>query len=85
MKQHMNKARSQLGELAALSARTEAAERRILSAAEARLDAVQAEIADMQPRMSLATDDEENRYLSLVEERGRLNKVIAKAREALGT
>lgn len=84
VKAHAAKTRRQLGDLGALAARTEAAERRILSSAESRLDAVQAALDKMESDMALASDEIEDRYLELVEERGRLNKVIGKARQSLG-
>lgn len=84
MKHHINKARTQLGELAGLAHKTEAAERRILAAASQRLEAVQAEIERARPGVEAGPDSAQDRYLELVAERGQLEQVIARAREALG-
>lgn len=83
MKHHIDRARTHLGELAALAQKTEAAERRILAAAEQRLEAVQAEIEKARPGVEAADDAAQDRYLELVTERGKLHTVIAKARQAL--
>jgi hypothetical protein len=84
MKRHIENTRAHLGELHGLAAKTEAAERRILSSAEARLDEVNAALERLRPGVEAAPDKSQDRYLALVEERGQLNTVIAKARQVLG-
>lgn len=83
MKAHMDKARGQLGELASLADKTERAERRILEAAEARLDTVQQEIETVRGDAQRGDEKAEDRYLDLVRERGKLQTVIARARSNL--
>ncbi len=83
MKAHIEKARASIGDLGALADKTEAAERRILSAAKERLDAVQADIESLRPGLEAAADSQQDRYLELIEERGKLNTVIARAEKAL--
>ena len=83
MKRHIAKTREQLGELASLASKTEADERRILERAQARLDQVNAMIERQRPGVEAAPDAAQDRYLSLVEERGQIQMVIAKARQAL--
>lgn len=83
MKAHIDKTRAHLGELGAMAEKTEMAERRILEAAEKRLDQVEADIVKARPGVEAAGDDEQQRYLDLVAERGQLHTVIAKARKAL--
>lgn len=83
MKKHIENTRAHLGELQGLAAQTEATERRILSSAEKRLDQVNAEIGRAEPGIDGAPDNSQNRYLDLVQERGRLHIVITKARKAL--
>lgn len=84
MKKHIANTRAHLGELHGLAAKTEAAERRILQSAEERLDAVNASLERLRPGVEAAPDASQDRYLSLVEERGQLHTVIAKARQVLG-
>lgn len=83
MKAHIKKVHDQLGDLAGLSAKTEAAERKILDAAEKRLATVQAAIERAAAGVEAATDDTQQRYLDLITERGQLHTVIAKAKQAL--
>ena len=83
MKRHMQQARAKLGELGALHAKTEAAEHRILKAAEQRLAAVVAALDKLAPGAEGADDTHQDSYLALVAERGQLHIVIAKARAAL--
>ena len=84
MKAHIERAQQSLGELGALSAKTEAAERRILERAEQRREEVQAAIDRARTGVECAPDSSQDRYLALIEERGRLDTVISRAREALG-
>lgn len=83
MKAHIDKAHVQLGELGGLAAKTEAAERNILAAAEQRLQQVDAELDKLRPGVEAADDAGQQRYLDLVAERGQLHTVVAKARQAL--
>lgn len=84
MKRHMEKARTDLGELHGMAAKTEAAERKILAAAEKRHAEVTAAIERARPGIDGATDAAQDRYTDLVSERGQLDIVIAKARKVLG-
>lgn len=83
MKRHMENTRASLGELHGLAAKTEAAERNILKAAQKRHAAVVSEIEHMQPGIEGAGDDVHDKYLDLVAERGQLDVVISKAQAAL--
>lgn len=83
MKAHIAKVHAQLGDLAGLSAKTEAAERNILAAAEKRLATVQTAIDRAAAGIEAAPDDAQQRYLDLIAERGQLHTVIAKAKQAL--
>lgn len=67
-----------LSNLAGLSARTDAAEQRILDAAVRRLDEVQARIEVLRPDAALGSGDE---YQRLILERGRLGLVIEQAKK----
>lgn len=80
---HLDAARARLADLGGLSAHTADTERRILEAAEHRLEAVQADLDKLRPRVNL-DDDAADRYSALVLERGQLSTVIAQSREALG-
>ena len=74
--------RSRLTELDGLSEKTESAERRILTAAQSRIDAVQARIETLRPTVLLGAKAEEE-YKALVEERRKLRVVIAQAQQVL--
>lgn len=76
MKQHIENTRRQLGELGAMSAKTEAAERRILADAEKML-------ADVSAKIEAARSKDTDEYMRMVEERGRLQQIIAQARNVL--
>lgn len=84
MKAHIDKTRSQLGELSGLQAKTEQAERRILESAQTRLGEVQALIDRAAPGVEGAPESEQQRYTELIAERGQLHQVIANAKQALG-
>lgn len=84
MKRHLSNTRAHLGELHGLAGKTEASERGILQRAEARLEQVNAMIERQRPGVEAAPDAAQDRYVSLVEERGQLQTVIAKSRHALG-
>jgi hypothetical protein len=76
--------RRQLGELGALAHRTQEDERRILAAAEKRLEEVERTIENTRTIPSLHGDSEAaETYMNAIEERGRLHQVIAQARAHL--
>jgi len=83
VKRHLSNTRARLGQLQALASKTEADERAILKKAEARLVEVNAGIERHRPGVESAPEASQDRYLSLVEERGQLHKVIAKSRTHL--
>jgi uncharacterized protein involved in exopolysaccharide biosynthesis len=79
---HIVASRRRLGHLAGLGARTEGAERGILKAAEQRLAAIRAELARLSDRV-LTDHSAADRYVDLTQERGQVEMVIARARQAL--
>lgn len=83
MKRHLANTRARLGQLHSLAAKTEADERHILEKAEARLDEVNAALERLRPGVEGAPDKSQDRYLDLVQERGQLHTIIAKAKEVL--
>ncbi len=83
MIEHADKTKANLADLATLASRTEAAERKILERAQARLEEVQSAIEKSRPGVESSSEDAQDRYLSLIAERGQLNTVISKARAAL--
>ena len=83
MKEQIETTRRQLGELGAMAAKTEQAERDILARAEKRIGEVMSRIEVLRPQVN--TDEAAAiEYADLVSERGSLERVIANAREALG-
>lgn len=76
--------RAHLGELGRLTGDTELAERRILGQAQQRLDLVNEMLERQRPGVEGAPDAAQDRYLDLVQERGQLQMVIAKAKHSLG-
>lgn len=83
MKQHIENTRRHLGELAAMSSQVERAERQILERAEKLLAGVQGKMDAARAEAMAGDDAARQRYTDLVAERGRLNQVIAQAREVL--
>lgn len=83
MKAHVAATQSRLGDLAALSSKTLAAEKKILSSAVRKLEHVNSEL-DKFAGVDGADDDKQANYLALVKERAQLNIVIAKAKSILG-
>jgi hypothetical protein len=79
---HIENTRRQIGELAELSAKTEAAEQRILESAEKHLAKIQARIAELRPRAVLDQEAGEE-YQKLTAEQNRLGVVIATAKKHL--
>lgn len=75
--------RRHLGELGVMAAQTERAERQILEHAERLHGEVLAKLDQMRPQ-ALMGDAEARDYQELVAERGRLERVMAQAREVLG-
>jgi hypothetical protein len=75
--------RRQLGELAAMQAQTDAAERRILEIAEHKLDELEKSLASARTDAMTGGDQAKAHYADLIHERGRLNIVIANARKVL--
>lgn len=84
MNAHIENTRRQLGELGAMAQQTEDMERRILSIATERLDALQPELARARAEAMAGDDEAKQRYIDIVAERGRLEQVIATARAELG-
>lgn len=83
MKQHIEDTRRQLGELGAMSAQTEAMERKILARAEEKLGEVEADIKKTRPLALVPGASEAEQYQRLIMERGRLMQVIAQAKAVL--
>jgi len=80
---HIAKTRAQLGELGAMSDQTQRAERQILERAEVLLSEAERRIEALRPK-AVAGDAEASRdYQEAIEERGRLNIVIAQAQKNL--
>ena len=79
---HIEAAKRRLAHLGALSARTVETERKILAAAEDRLAAVEADRASLRSR-ALIDPAAADRYQALTLERGQIETVIGRAREAL--
>jgi 4-diphosphocytidyl-2C-methyl-D-erythritol kinase len=80
MQAHIDDTHKQLGELAAMSRQTEAAERRILARANERLGEVESEL---EAACTTAMTGGGDKYMALVQERGQLQQVIAQARQVL--
>lgn len=78
----MKNARRQLAELGELSHKTESTEKRILDAAERRLDIVQARLHELQGS-AIIDKGAGAEYQNLVLERGRLDIVIAQSKKIL--
>ena len=80
--QQMGKARQVLAQLGGHEQAVQAAEQRILHQAEARLGEINTRLDAL--RAKTATDSAAaDEYLALVDERGRLNLVVARARQSL--
>lgn len=85
MSPDIDSTRRQIGELGAMARQCEDMDRRILSMAEQRLEQINGQISEARVDALTGDDAAKDRYADLVEERGRLNQVIATARAALGT
>lgn len=79
---HIAAARRRLAHLSGLRARTAAAEARILDAARARLDAVDADLVRLRPRVNTDPHAAE-RYQALVLERGQLHRVASQSQQVM--
>ena len=79
---HIDAARRRLAHLGGLAGKTDAAERRILAAAQERLAIVQADLAKLKVR-AIADNAAGEQYTSLIQEAGQLRLVIAGAERAL--
>ena len=83
MNQHIEDARRQLGELAAMAAQTEAMEQTILARAEALLADIEGNIDAVRNEAMVGNDASKKSYTNMVHERGRLQQVIAHSRQML--
>lgn len=82
MNRHIEDTRRQLGELGAMAQQTAAMERKILARAKALLADIESKINSMRSA-PIAEDGAKQHYLDMVEERSRLQQIIARARQAL--
>ena len=80
---HIDKTRAQLGELGAMSDQTQRAERQILERAEALLAEAEKRIEELRPQVVAGDAEASRAYQDAIEERGRLNIVIAQAQKNL--
>jgi len=78
--QNIENTRRQLGEVGTMAAQTEEMERKILQRAEDLLTEVEGKIEQARAQ-SISKPSE---YMGLIEERGRLQQVIAQAKSVLG-
>jgi hypothetical protein len=83
MQQQIDTTRRQIGELANMSAQTEAAERKILKHAETMLEDVQGKIDAVRSLALVPGAPDGKQYQDLIMERGRLQQVIAQAKAVL--
>ena len=86
MKQHIENTRRQLGELGelgAMASQNEAMERKILARAQHLLTQIEGSIDNARADAMAHGDDAKQRYSDMVEERGRLQQVIAQANAVL--
>ncbi len=83
MRQIIERTKADIATLGGLSAKTEEAERQILSRAKTRLDEVDAQISRLQPGMSSADDSESDLYTDLISERAQLLLIITRSEKSL--
>lgn len=81
--EHLGAARKRVLHLHGLAAKTDAAERRILEGATARLGIVRTELAKLRSR-ALLDDAAGDSYAALTQEAGTLETTIAESRRQLG-
>lgn len=79
----MDTTRRHLTELAALSHKTEQAERKILENAEAELERVQTRVAKLRSLALIPGQGNSSEYQQAIMDRGRLHQVIAQANKIL--
>lgn len=83
MKPNPEKIKSHLGELGALSAQTQKMEQKILQSAQKRLSVVEKSIEPARVAALSGVAEAEDKYQSLILERGQLHIVISKAQHIL--
>lgn len=83
MSQHIEDTRRQLGELAAMAAQTDAMERKILECAQEQLGKIEGDLDRARVAAMTGDDSAKSQYTDMVAERGRLQQVIAQARQLL--
>ncbi len=83
LEKHITGAKARVQHLAGLQAKTDAAERKILEAAQHRAGEVEARLKALRPRIDLDTSAADT-YQELTLERGQLALVIAQAQQHLG-
>jgi len=83
VKQQIETTRRQLGELGAMAAQNEAMERKILERAQDLLAEVEGKIDAARAEATAGEDAAKQRYTDMVDERGRLQQVIAQAKAVL--
>jgi hypothetical protein len=83
MKPNPDKIKSHLGELGALSAQTQKMEQKILTSAQKRLSVVEKSIDPARIAAQSGAAEAEEKYQSLILERGQLHIVISKAKHIL--
>lgn len=83
MTQHIEQARRQLGDLAAMAHQTIEMERKILQRAQALITEVAKKMDKARAEAMSGDDTAKQAYMDLVMEQGRLNQVIAQAQAAL--
>lgn len=81
--QHIENTRRHLGELGVMAAQSDAMERKILARAQDLLAGIESKIDAARAQAMAGGDEEKARYTEMVEERGRLQQVIAQAQEVL--
>jgi chorismate mutase len=83
MQPNPDKVRGNLGELAAMAHQTDEMERKILKLATARLEVVEGQLEPARAAALAGDDKQVEKYQDLINERGTLHQVIAKAKENL--
>ncbi len=83
MNRHVEDTRRQLGELGAMAHQTEAMERKILARAQEQLGKIEGDLDRARVAAMTGDDSAKNQYTNMVAERGRLQQVIAQARQLL--
>lgn len=75
--------KKQLSELYQLGIKTQSAEKRILTSAETRLNSVNIRLEHLAP-MAIMSDDSAKEYQDFILEKGKIEQVIAKAKQNMG-